>query len=208
MGVLQVINNKRGGTFTKKEESIISSVAGALAVAFYNQQRIKRRPGKFDLLLNRNVISENDLNKVVEQARKNSKDPIRGDVVSALVNDFNVPRKVMGEALAEYYQTEFMRFDDSLIVPGELVRGLNEKYLRNQFWIPLGKTEEAITVLTDDPANTQKNRGHPVRSAKRQYPVLRGPSRGYYSIYRSGHGQGRGLRLDQFLHQFADGPDG
>ena len=158
MGVIQIINSDQSKVFTKKDEGVLKSVASALAVAFFNQRRVKKKKNKFDLLLRENVISSGDLKKVLEQVEKEPNHPILGDAVSVLVNEFNVAKSLMGASLAEFYQTEFVEFSSSITIPPEFMKRLNEKYLRKQFWVPLAKEGDTITILTDDPSNLTKNR--------------------------------------------------
>ncbi|GAI92561.1 unnamed protein product, partial [marine sediment metagenome] len=50
MGVIQIINKKGGGKFSAEEQSFLEEIADVLGIAFHNQQRTKKRRGRFDYL--------------------------------------------------------------------------------------------------------------------------------------------------------------
>ena len=154
-GVIQLVNLKTGGPFAPSDVELLKKVAQSLAIAFYNQRRIKKKPTKFSFILENDIISEDDLNKAITMARS-EKDPYKADVPSLLVNDFGVSKKDMGRSLAQFYNTRFIEFDDETILPSELFRGLNENFLMSKFFVPFSIEEGVVTVIIDDPGNLHK----------------------------------------------------
>jgi GAF domain-containing protein len=77
MGVIQILNKKFGdGKFSEEEVGLAMEIAEVLGVAFYNQQRFaRRRKTRFDFLITRGLIKEEDLEAAWEEARE-QKEPI------------------------------------------------------------------------------------------------------------------------------------
>ena len=157
-GVVELVNSKKGVKFGKADEQLLSMVGNAVAVALYNQNRIIRKANKFNLLLENHIISRDDLNQAIKKARQQREHPIKGDVASVLVEEYGVGKELVGDSLSQYFKTGFVEFNDTTIIPSELMRGLNEKYLRSSFWVPLYKKDDTVTVLLDDPSDWGKIR--------------------------------------------------
>ena len=153
-GVIQLVNTKKPKGFSAADIKLLTLVSHSLAVALYNKSRIKSsRRTKFDFLLKKNVISQKEIDEAIENARKNVNHPLKGDVVSIIINDYRIPKKMIGEALEMYYNAEFIEYNDNIFIPSELLNGLNEKYLRRSFWVPLSIADGVLTVIMDDPDN-------------------------------------------------------
>jgi type II secretory ATPase GspE/PulE/Tfp pilus assembly ATPase PilB-like protein len=150
-GVVEVINKRGADRFTKEDERYLSEICKVLGLAFQNQSRMVRRPTKFDLLLNEHIISEQDLNQAIARARER-----KADLAGILVNDFNVPKEALGKSFEAYYGAPFMPYDDKIIIPSELVQGLNLGYLKRNYWLPLQRENGKLTILIDDPHNSER----------------------------------------------------
>ncbi len=157
-GVVQLINKQNGQSFNEEDERLLEKVAKGLAVAFYNQNRIARKPTKYDLLIAEHVISQDDLDKAIKRARE-ERSPIRSDVSYVLINDFGVDKASLGESLARHYDTEFVEYSDTVMIPTSLLQGLNIKFLMKNFWVPFNREGDEIVIITDDPSDPEKLRG-------------------------------------------------
>jgi len=150
-GVLEVINKVGADRFSQEDEKYMGEICKVLGLAFHNQSRIQRQPTKFDYLLAQQIISEDDLNRAIARAREQ-----KADLPTVLVNDFKVSKKALGRSLEAYYGTPFVFYEDKIIIPSELVRGLNLGYLRRNFWVPMQKEDGKMIVLIDDPHNAER----------------------------------------------------
>jgi GAF domain-containing protein len=75
MGVLQLLNKKSGGRFTRKDEESVAEIAKALGIAFFNLRKLsKKNPTKFDLLVSNNRITQNELDNAIAESRKGTSD--------------------------------------------------------------------------------------------------------------------------------------
>ncbi|HNC81683.1 MAG TPA: GAF domain-containing protein, partial [Nitrospira sp.] len=62
MGVIQLLNKKSGGRFTRKDEECVAEIAKSLGTAFYTLRKTsKKPPSKYDYLLTNGKISQHDL---------------------------------------------------------------------------------------------------------------------------------------------------
>ncbi len=155
-GVIELVNTHKGVKFSKTDVELISLVANAVAVALYNQNRISPKSGKFDLLLKKQIISQDDINRAIEYARAHHEHPLEGDLTTVLIERFNVNREIMGKSLSSYYHTQFIPYSSTMMIPTELLEGLNENYLRKNFWVPLDRSKDTLTILIDDPDDTYR----------------------------------------------------
>ncbi len=150
-GVLEVVNKVGADRFSEEDEKYLGEICKVLGLAFHNQGRIKRQPTKFDYLLTQQIISEDDINQAIAQSREQ-----KTDLPSVLIHNFSVPKKALGKSLEAYYGVPFVSYEDRIIIPSELVRGLNLGYLKRNFWVPLQKEDGKIVILIDDPHSAER----------------------------------------------------
>jgi type II secretory ATPase GspE/PulE/Tfp pilus assembly ATPase PilB-like protein len=164
MGVLQLLNKKSGGRFTRKDEESVAEIAKALGIAFFNLKKItKKNPTKFDLLVTNNRITQNELDHAVAEARKS----ISSDLETILIEKYKVPKVDIGKSLAQFHKCPYIEYSDRTIVDVELLKNLNVDYLKKNHWMPLKRDRTAIEILTDDPGDLDR-----VADIKRTFPGL------------------------------------
>src|SRR2546425_1689134 len=161
IGVVQLLNKKRGARFTKEDETGASRIAKTLGIAFNNQAQLSQsqeliqsqgRPKtKFDYLLAQHQISPQELRSAVAEARRR-----QTDVESILIEQYKVPKGEMGVALSQFYECPFVEYDERILPPPDLLKGLRLEYLRRNFWLPLRREDGAIVVLIDNPQDLQR----------------------------------------------------
>lgn len=152
MGVLQLVNKKRGDRFTDCDERNARNIAQTLALAFHNQQKIiRQKRTKFGFLVESGIISQTELNAAISKARKN-----RIDVETVLLSDLKLKRKDLGKSLELYYSIPYQGFNDSIVLPQSNFSGLNKHYLAKNNWVPLQNDETRAIILTDDPTNRDR----------------------------------------------------
>ncbi len=153
MGVIQIINRK-GGTakFTEDEENFLREIAQVLGVSFYNPERFaRRRKTKFDTLIIRGLLKEEELDSAWEEAREQKE-----SMESFLMKKYKISKEDLGKSFEEFYRCRFIQFNDKLPIPGDLLKNLKPEYLRRELWVPIEKIEGRIHVIVDDPNNILK----------------------------------------------------
>jgi type II secretory ATPase GspE/PulE/Tfp pilus assembly ATPase PilB-like protein len=153
VGVIQLLNKRKGGRFTKEDESNVARIAKTLGVAFHTQQMlVQKRGNKFDYLLAQGLVTQDELNKAVAAARTK-----QVDVETVLIDQYKVPKHELGASLSQFYKVPFFEFSEKLIPPPDLMRDLKIEFLKRNLWLPLRRDEQGhIVVLIDNPQDIQK----------------------------------------------------
>ena len=153
LGVIQLINRKAGSAFVDIDERSLKEVSDILGIALFAQRRLARQyaTGKFSLLLEQHLLTQNELEKAIVQARQKN---VAIDTV--LISDFNIPKKDVLASLSQFYGTEAVKFTPNIPIPGELLAGLKEPFLRNHFWVPLREEGNRIIIAIDNPHDQQR----------------------------------------------------
>ena len=111
IGVLQLINKKHGDKFSPEDEESAEEMAKVLGIAFYNHQKLTqtgKKRTKFTYLIENNIITEKELERAIKASRE-KKAPIE----SIFINEMKVRKQEVGRSLAEYYECEYIPFDNS-----------------------------------------------------------------------------------------------
>ncbi len=153
MGVIQILNKKGGtGPFSEEEKSILIEISQVLGLAFYNQERMsKRRKTRFDYLITRDLLKEEELDSAWEEARE-----AKETMEQFLMRKYKISKDDVGKSVSEFYRCKFVTFNDKLPIPGDLLKNLKREYLRRELWVPIEKVDGNIHVIVDDPNNILK----------------------------------------------------
>ncbi|MBT6739940.1 MAG: type II/IV secretion system protein, partial [Nitrospina sp.] len=63
----------------------------------------------------------------------------------------------LGKSLENFYALPYFGYSDTVILPAEMMTGLNRNFLTKNYWIPIQKEGEKITLLINDPLNPDRN---------------------------------------------------
>jgi len=148
LGVIQLINKKSGKPFSDEDQTSVQEIGKVLGIAFFNNQKAaqKRRPTKFDYLIANSIITERDLENAISNARK-SKKPVE----SVLMSELQVSKDDIGKSLAAYYKTRFIPFDEKMVIPGEVLKGLRPSFLKNNVFVPVFQTNNKVVIAMENP---------------------------------------------------------
>jgi type II secretory ATPase GspE/PulE/Tfp pilus assembly ATPase PilB-like protein len=154
VGVLLLLNKRSSvSRFTPEEEGFIREIADTLGIALRNHsQMAPRRPvTKFDYLLEQNMITRDELDAAIAEARRKGQ-----DVEAVLIDGYRVPKKDVGKALSTFFGCPFVEFDDRAVLDPTLLKGINFDYLKANNWVPLRREGSVVDVLVDNPKDLQK----------------------------------------------------
>jgi type II secretory ATPase GspE/PulE/Tfp pilus assembly ATPase PilB-like protein len=153
VGVIQLLNKKRGGRFTKDDELNVARIAKTLGVAFHNQQQLGQRRGtKFDYLLAQGLMTQDDVNTAIATARQRNT-----EVETILLEQYKIPKAELGTTLSQFYRVPFYEFDEHVIPPPDLMKDLKLEFLKRNLWLPLKRERDGSTiVLIDNPQDIQR----------------------------------------------------
>jgi type II secretory ATPase GspE/PulE/Tfp pilus assembly ATPase PilB-like protein/putative methionine-R-sulfoxide reductase with GAF domain len=144
MGVVQLINKKSGGPYTKPDEQNLLEIARTLGIAFRNQSRMVKT--RFDYLIENNIVTDSEIKQAMGQSRE-----LKTDMEHILIENFKVKKADIGKSLSEFYGCKFVENPNNLIIDRKLLVGLNLNYLRKAYWMPISQNEKGVTVLIDNP---------------------------------------------------------
>lgn len=154
IGVLQLVNKKNGARFTIEDQNSAVEMAKVLGIAFYNHRKLsEKRPKrtKFDYLLNNNVITEKELEQAILMSRER-KIPVE----TIFIDDMRVKKEEVGRSLGEFYDCEYVPFDNNYPIPGDLLAKLKQVYLKSNLWVPLTRENGNVKILIDNPNQLDK----------------------------------------------------
>lgn len=152
LGVLQLINRKDGGQFTRDDEQSVEKVAEIIGIALYNQKRIaSNRPSRFGYLLDNQYLTQKELEKAVSDARR-QKRPIE----TVLMKDLRIPKRDLGQSLSRFYGVPFIEYHRQAPVPVDLMGGLRIPFLERNHWVPLRREGNTVVIAIDNPQDLQK----------------------------------------------------
>ncbi len=154
IGLIQLVNVRRPVAEYTAQLDFLVHVGKLVAAAVFHHDERQRRATKFDLLLEEGVISSEELTEAIKIARQQPEDAVLGDPVSVLLENYKIPEEDMRASLSRYYLTDFLSYEDSRIIPPELLQGYNTEYFRKNFVIPIALEEGVLTVLMDNPFNS------------------------------------------------------
>ena len=148
LGVIQLINKGNGKYFTLEDQKSVIEIAKVLGIAFYNHRKLrqKKRRTKFDHLISNNIITGKDLEKAIGRARK-----IKSSVETVLMSDYKVEKEDIGKCLSTFYNTRFIPYDERMVIPGQLVKGLRPTYLKRNLFVPVAKSDSKIVITMENP---------------------------------------------------------
>ena len=153
VGVIQLINRKKGNAFIKIDELALKEVAQILGIALFNQKKIahNKRPRKFDYLIENNFITQLELDQAIAEARKSNR-----SLESILMAEYEIPKKYILAALGKFFKSETVEFNSNAPIPGQLMTGLKIPFLRNNVWVPLGEEDGKVNIAIDNPHDLQR----------------------------------------------------
>ncbi|MES4785185.1 MAG: general secretion pathway protein GspE, partial [Nitrospiraceae bacterium] len=161
MGVVQLLNKKGGGRFTKKDEESVAEIAKSLGIAFFNLRKLaKKTITKFDYLVAANRITQAELDAAIAEARKGMT-----DIDTLLIEKYKVPKSEIVKSLGQFHQCPHVEFDDRTVIDPELLKNLNVDYLKKSFWLPLKRNKNIVEILIDDPNDLDR-----VQDIQRMFP--------------------------------------
>ncbi len=148
LGVIQLINKKQGDHYTLEDQASVLEIAKVLGVAFFNNQKAakKSKPTKFDYLISNNIITDKDLQNAMITARKMKK-----TVESVLMSDFHVSKEDIGKCLSSFFNTRFVPFDDAMVIPGQLLKGLRVNFLKKNVFVPVSQSGNVVSIAMENP---------------------------------------------------------
>ena len=123
------MNKRISDKFSSEDESLAATFSDSLSRAIHKAESFTdEKPTKFSYLVNNGFISQEELTATIAKARQN-----QVDVETVLLGILGLQRKELGKSLEAYYNLPYFGFSESIILPKEVLSGLNKSFLRNNF---------------------------------------------------------------------------
>ena len=107
MGVVQILNRKGDAErFSADEGGFLQEISDVLGVAFFNQERYaRRRKTRFDYLISRDLLKEEELDAAWEESRE-----AKETVEEYLMRKYKISREDIGRSFEEFFHCKFVPF--------------------------------------------------------------------------------------------------
>jgi hypothetical protein len=164
IGVVQIINNKSGQPFGDVEVDGIEELCKTLAIAMRNRKKEEdletkakamgpQLRTKYDSLVSDAVLSAEEFKLAANSARRKSV-----DIESVLLQEFQVKREAIGQALAKFFQVTYEPFKIDRMKPLDLLKSIKRDYVESSEWMPVEDGPTGIVVLALDPERIRSSR--------------------------------------------------
>ena len=153
LGVIQLMNRTTGSAFREIDERSLKEVSDILGIALYTQKKLAKRyaTGKFNLLLENHLLTQNELEQAIIEARQNN-----SAIESVLISNFNIAKKDVLASLGQFYNIEPVEFTPNIQIPDQLLAGLKAPFMRTHVWVPLREEDDRIVIAIDNPYDQQR----------------------------------------------------
>ena len=148
LGVIQLVNKVNGKYFSLEDQKNVTEIAQVLGIAFYNHRKIfqRGRATKTDYLISNNIVTRKNLEDAMALARAK-----KDSVENVLIHNFSVAKEEVGKSLSAFYNARFIAFDEKMVIPGQLLKGLRPKYLKDNLFVPVGESDSKILIAMENP---------------------------------------------------------
>ena len=148
-GVLQVINNKSDEPFGELEVDGVAELCKTLATAI--RQRVNstaplKKATKYDGLVQDGLLTEDELNQCITDARSEGK-----AVEHLLMASFKVKPAQIGPSLSKFFGVPYEPLNPGRIRSEMLHGALKREFIIEQGWIPLEESPEGLVIMCMDP---------------------------------------------------------
>lgn len=148
-GVIQVLNRRGGGAFTDAELRNTIKLGFFLGNQFRYELGGTRDP--YEYLVQSDKLTQLRLDEFKQRAPREGT-----SVTHLLLTEANLSAAEIGASLERYYQVPYMGYDPEVEIPKELLKGINEAYLKKECWVPIQGDRNEVVVLIDDPTDDRR----------------------------------------------------
>ncbi len=157
-GVLQIINNKSNQPFSELEVEGVSQLCKTLGTAIrqrmHKPEEVQRKvASKFDGLIADGVITREELQQCVEEARNESQ-----SVEHVLMSKFKVKPAQIGPSLSKFFGVPYEPFKQGRMKVDHLHGALKRDFVTGQGWMPLEDSPEGLVIVCTDPEAVRGSR--------------------------------------------------
>lgn len=154
LGALQAINTLSGEPFPPQTETAVQELTRVLAVAFKQRREpwLVAMRSKFAYLTREGAVSSADFDEAAYAAQRE-----KANLETVLTERYKVPRKAVGEALAEYHNVPYEPFRNGRSRPAGLLDHFSRDFAVTNGCLPVAETESGrvVFMVTDAAVGSQ-----------------------------------------------------
>ena len=165
-GVIQLINKKDSNKFSSEDVDNLKAISDALGLFVLDHLPSKKNsldsivqkhpagnkiPAPYTILIENNLLTEEELLKACNKAEKDKK-----NLEKVLIDDFDLSRKELGKALAQFYGVEFEDLTTTIYNPIDYIKGKNIDFFLRGLWVPLHSDGKELLLAINDPTDHSK----------------------------------------------------
>jgi len=165
-GVIQLLNKKGDSGFSSDDVDNLKTIAEAMGrfIAEHlpgskkshsaKTQKLPasgKIPQPYTILIQNNILSEEELLKAINKAERDKK-----GLEKVLLDDFDLSRKQLGKALAQFYGVRFEDLTITIYNPIEYIKGKNIDFFLRGSLVPLHSEGKELILAINDPKDTSK----------------------------------------------------
>ncbi|MEJ2573520.1 MAG: GspE/PulE family protein [Gammaproteobacteria bacterium] len=148
-GVMQVLNRRDGGAFSEAELRNAIKIGLLLGNQFRYELGGTRDP--YEYLVQTDKITQRQMDEFKTRAPKEGV-----TVTYLLLTEANLNAADIGASLERYYQVPYMGYNPEIEIPQNLLKGINDAYLKKERWVPIQGDHDEVVVLIDDPTDDRR----------------------------------------------------
>jgi len=158
LGIVQVINSRTGEPFGELEVDGIEQVCASLALAIIRCQRRQqagapRRPSKYDGLVAEGLLTNEELEQAIQQAREDSV-----HVEDILARNYSIRPTQIGPCLARFFNVPYEPANPGRQRIEDLHGRLKPDFQLEHGWVPLEDGPEGLVIVCLDPEAVRGSR--------------------------------------------------
>jgi type II secretory ATPase GspE/PulE/Tfp pilus assembly ATPase PilB-like protein len=162
-GVVQLINKKDTDKFTAEDVDNLKAITEALGRFILenlptskksqpqNLEKLQssgKLPDPYGILVQNNIITETELLQALAKAVNEKK-----DIEKVLIDEFDLSKKTLGTALAEFYGIRFENLTTTIYNPLEYIKGKNIDFFLRSRLVPLHIEGGELLLAINDPSD-------------------------------------------------------
>jgi uncharacterized membrane protein YidH (DUF202 family) len=101
---------------------------------------------RFHLLVDWGILTPEKLNSAKYACTSRSI-----ELEGILIRDYKVPRRMLLQAISNYYECPFIEYDERMPIPPELLTGLDGDLLLRNLWFPIIRDGETVVIAANNP---------------------------------------------------------
>ena len=153
LGVIQLINNRGGMSFSGVAEEGLLGLTQTLGVAFARHRNASAQlRSRFDALVADGRVSAEELSHAMREAREEGM-----TTESLLIERLGLSPEELGVAASRFFGVPYAPYSVNRVKPMDLLRNIKRDYVVQNNWLPLEENPDGVVVMCIDPEQVRSS---------------------------------------------------